>query len=136
MNALTKTKKQPAQVQQQDAPANQNNNDAQRLYVQAPVNVTETKDGYLLEADMPGVNREGLEALLDNNELTIIGHRNVPTPNGEQLYRESRNLDYRRVFQLDPSIDGSKIQARMENGVLRLELPKAERVKPRKITIS
>ena len=44
--------------------------------------------------------------------------------------------DYRRVFELDPAIDSSKISAKMEQGVLTLTLPKSERIKPRKITVS
>jgi HSP20 family protein len=54
----------------------------------------------------------------------------------EVLYRESRPSDYRRVFELDPAIDSSKISAKMEQGVLTLTLPKTEKVKPRKIEIS
>jgi HSP20 family protein len=55
---------------------------------------------------------------------------------GKEVYRESRELDYRRVFELDPSIDSARITAKMEQGVLRLHLPKAESVKPRKISVS
>ncbi|HEY2341431.1 MAG TPA: Hsp20/alpha crystallin family protein, partial [Chthoniobacteraceae bacterium] len=55
---------------------------------------------------------------------------------GQLLYRESRTWDYRRAFELDPSIDASKISAKMEQGVLRLHLPKAESVKPRKIAVT
>jgi HSP20 family protein len=52
------------------------------------------------------------------------------------LYRESTHRDYRRVFVLDPTIDTARIEAKMECGVLRLHLPKAEKVKPRKITVT
>jgi HSP20 family protein len=55
---------------------------------------------------------------------------------GKEVYRESRALDYRRVFELDPSIDSTRITAKIEQGVLRLHLPKAESVKPRKISVS
>src|SRR5438445_4418975 len=100
------------------------------------VNIFETKDDYVLEAEMPGVSKEGLEITLEGNVLTIVGHRSDSTPAGEAVYRESRPLDYRRVFELDPAIDGDKISARVEQGVLSLTLPKAERVKPRKISIA
>lgn len=99
-------------------------------------NIFETKDGYVLEAEMPGVNKEGLEITVENNELTIIGRRSDTAMSGDVVYRESRDLDYRRVFDLDPSIDSGKISAKMENGVLTLTLPKAESVKPRKIQIT
>ena len=104
-------------------------------YVSPEVNIFETKDGYLLEAEMPGVNKEGLEITLEGNELTIVGHRKVPAMSGETLFSESRSADYRRVFELDPAIDTAKVNARMDQGVLTLTLPKSERVKPRKITV-
>jgi len=108
----------------------------ERRYVAPDVNIFETKDDYVLEAEMPGVSKEGLEITLEGNVLTIVGHRADPKPAGEAVYRESRPLDYRRVFELDPAIDGDKIGASVDQGVLTLTLPKAERVKPRKIAIA
>jgi HSP20 family protein len=104
-------------------------------YVSPEVNIVETRDGYVLEAEMPGVNKTGLELTLENTELTIVGHRHVEPMAGEALLHESRQGDYRRFFELDPAIDTSKISARMEQGILTLTLPKSERVKPRKITV-
>ena len=104
-------------------------------YVSPEVNIVETKDGYLLEAEMPGVNKSGLELTIENTELTIVGRRHVEPLSGEALLHESRQADYRRVFELDPAIDTGKISARMEQGVLTLTLPKSERVKPRKIRV-
>jgi len=100
------------------------------------VNIFETKDGYALEAEMPGVNKDGLEITLEGNEITILGRRVAEPPNGEMLFRERSATDYRRVFELDPAIDTGKISAKMEQGMLLLTLPKSERVKPRKITVS
>jgi len=99
-------------------------------------NILETKDGYVLEAEMPGVSKEGLEITVENGELVIFGRRNLVDVKGRELFRESRGLDYRRVFELDPSIDASRINAKLDQGVLTLHLPKAESVKPRKITVS
>ena len=104
-------------------------------FVSPEVNIFEDKDGYLLEAEMPGVNKEGLEITLEGNEVTIVGHRHIEPLAGEPLFRESHNADYRRVFELDPAIDTGKISARMDQGILTLTLPKSERVKPRKITV-
>ncbi|MGN6386048.1 MAG: Hsp20/alpha crystallin family protein [Verrucomicrobiota bacterium] len=106
-----------------------------RGWLQPQVNILENKDGYTLEAEMPGVSKEGLEVLLEGNELTIIGRRSAPTGELQPVYRESYDRDYRRSFELDPAIDTKKITARIENGVLTLELPKAEENKPRKITV-
>ena len=105
-------------------------------YLTPLANILETQDGYVLEAEMPGVTKEGLEITVENGELAIVGHRQRTARSGQPLYRESRDMDYRRVFELDPSIDVSKISAKVEQGVLRLTLPKAESVKPRKITVS
>jgi len=105
-------------------------------YVLPEVNIFEEKDGYTLEAEMPGVNKDGLEVLLEANELTIVGHRHRALVEGELIFRESQTADYRRVFELDPAIDTSRIVARMNQGVLTLTLPKSEQVKPRKIAVN
>jgi len=104
-------------------------------YVAPEVNIYETNDGYVLQAEMPGVGKDGLEVTLEANELTIIGRRVRETSAGEPIFRERHQADYRRVFELDPAIDTTKVSARMEQGVLTLTLPKSERVKPRKITV-
>jgi len=105
-------------------------------YTSPTVDLSENKDAYLLEAEMPGVNKDGLEVLLEGNELTIVGHRQPENINGELIYRESKPRDFRRVFVLDPSIDTKKISAQIDQGVLKLNLPKAEKVKPRKIEVA
>jgi len=105
-------------------------------YLSPEVNIFETKDGYVLEAEMPGVNKDGLEITLDGNDMTIVGRRQTERINGEVLFRESRDAEYRRVFALDPAIDTGKISAKIDQGVLTLTLPKSERVKPRKIAVS
>jgi HSP20 family protein len=99
------------------------------------VNIFETNDGYVLEAEMPGVSKEGLEITLEGNEMTIVGRRKDEVVQGEPLFRERALTDYRRVFELDPAIDTGKIAAKMDQGLLTLTLPKSERVKPRKITV-
>lgn len=107
-----------------------------RFYVSPEVNIYENPQGYLLEAEMPGVSKEGLEITLEGNEITITGHRRRDAAAGTALFRERRETDYRRVFELDPAIDTTKIAAKMDQGVLTLTLPKSERVQPRKITVN
>jgi HSP20 family protein len=116
--------------------ANTNTGAQQVRYLTPPANIWETGDGYVLELEMPGVNKAGLELTVENNELTISGRRAAWDIKADAVYRESRGFDYRRVFDLDPSIDASKITAKMEQGILTLTLPKAERVKPRKIAVT
>jgi HSP20 family protein len=103
----------------------------------APVtSIIEDGDGYMLQVEMPGVNKDGLEISVENNELTIIGRRSLPAVEGTLIHRESRRENYRRAFELDPSIDADKISATIDQGVMTLTLPKAEQVKPRKIKVS
>ncbi len=104
-------------------------------YVAPEVNIFETKDGYVLEAEMPGVDKSGLEITLEGTEITIHGRRQAEALPGEALFRECSAADYRRVFELDPAIDTSRISAKVEQGILTLSLPKSERVKPRKIAV-
>jgi len=99
-------------------------------------NILETPEGYILEAEMPGVTTDGVEVLVENGELTLIGHRMPFEVKGRELFRESRRFDYRRVFELDPSIDLGHVTAKIEQGVLKVHLPKSENVKPRKIAIA
>jgi len=105
-------------------------------FVAPEINIFETKEGYVLEAEMPGVRKDGLEVTLEGNEITLVGRRESEPIHGEALFRECQTSNYRRVFELDPAIDTSKIAANIEQGVLTLTLPKSEAVKPRKITVS
>jgi HSP20 family protein len=104
-------------------------------YVTPAVNIFETKDGYMVEAEMPGVTKDGLEVTLEGNEITIVGHRVPESAAGQVLFSECANADFRRVFEMDPAIDSTKITAKMDQGVLTLTLPKSEKVKPRKIAV-
>jgi HSP20 family protein len=105
-------------------------------FIMAPAGVTEISEGYTLEIEMPGVKKDGLEISVENNELTIIGRRSLPATEGTLIHRESRPENFRRVFELDPSIDANKISAKIDQGLVTLTLPKAEHVKPRKIAVS
>jgi HSP20 family protein len=128
MNTLSKTENRSSTSHQ---------NGTNRVNYLTPLaNILETADGYRLEAEMPGVNKGGLEITVENGELVILGRRTAYESPGTQLYGESRPVDYRRVFEIDPSIDSARITATMEHGVLTLTLPKAEAVKPRKIVVS
>ena len=121
-------------VQTEQRPATQAR--PEREYVSPEVNIYETKDGYVLEAEMPGVSKEGLEITLEGSEITIVGHRQNEVVAGAPLFQERALVDYRRVFELDPAIDTAKIAAKMNQGVLTLTLPKSEKVQPRKIAVN
>jgi HSP20 family protein len=105
-------------------------------FITPPASVTEVADGYMLEIEMPGVRKDGLDISFENIELTVIGRRSLPALEGTLIHRESRPENFRRVFELDPSIDAEKISAKIDQGLVTLTLPKAEHVKPRRITVS
>ena len=109
---------------------------AAEQFIAPAATVLENADGYTLEVEMPGVSKEKLEMWVENNELTIVGRRSMPSIEGTLIHRESRQENFRRAFELDPSIDAEKISAKIEQGVVTLTLPKAEQVKPRKITVA
>jgi HSP20 family protein len=99
------------------------------------VDIETTDDGYVIRAEMPGVEKGGLEITVDNGELTILGRRKPTELTAELIYREIQPHDFRRVYELDPSIDTTKVGAKIDNGILTVTLPKAESVKPRKISV-
>jgi HSP20 family protein len=123
-------------AQQQNESANLATQEQRRVQYAAPlVDVESNEEGYTIRAEMPGVDKSGLEITVDNGELTIVGHRRTSEVTGEPVYREIRNNDFRRVYELDPAIDTTKISARIEQGILTLTLPKTESVRPRKIMV-
>src|SRR5437016_10878795 len=93
-------------------PTRRDGNASERNYLSPEVNIFETKDGFVLEAEMPGVNKDGLEIILEGNTLTLVGRRNEDF-SAEFVYRESQPAHFRRVFELDPAIDSGKIAAKM-----------------------
>ena len=97
-------------------------------FVTPSATVLENADGYTLEVEMPGVSKENLEMWVENNELTIVGRRSLPAVVGTLHHRESRPENFRRTFEIDPSIDAEKISAKIDQGVVTLTLPKAEQV--------
>jgi HSP20 family protein len=105
-------------------------------FLRPRTHIVENSDGYELQVELPGVNRAGLEVTVENGELTIVGRRQPFQTEAELVYRESRMADFRRVFEVDPSIDTTRISARLEQGVLTLTLPKAEAAKPRRIEVN
>ncbi len=105
-------------------------------YLRPAASVIEKPEGFIIEADLPGVAREGIALNVENGVLTIQGHRKPVAGVGRSLHRESTSLDYRRAFQLGREIDGGKVTARFDQGVLQVFLPKSEALKPRRIDIA
>jgi len=101
------------------------------------VDILEDPTGITILADMPGVDGKNVDIDLRDNQLTIIGR--IDPAEGEKevsLHREFQWGDFFRQFTLSEVIDQNKITAKMDEGVLRLILPKVEKMKPQKIKVS
>ncbi len=108
----------------------------QEAAVLPPVDVIEDATGITLFADLPGVPKDKLSLRVEADTLAIEGDVGLPTPEGLQAsHAEVQVPRYRRVFTLSKELDPEKIAAEMNNGVLKLRIPKAEHAQPRKIQI-
>lgn len=101
------------------------------------VDIVENDVGITLTADMPGVSRERLAVKVDGETLTIEGSAETTVPEKvDILHSEIRNPYFRRSFTLSRELDPTKIEAHLKDGVLRLQIPKAEEARPRRIEVS
>lgn len=101
------------------------------------VDIFESDTALKLLADMPGVAADGVTIDLDDGVLTITGEVKPWEDSDEtDVMVEFEIGKYYRQFTLSEMIDQDRIEAKLENGVLRLTLPKAEKAKPRKITVN
>lgn len=101
------------------------------------VDIYETDDEFFLNAYIPGVKKENLKIKLEDNHLVIMGRIDNydEAVNRKYVLKETEIGNFYRRFKISDSIDESKINAKLENGVLEIRLPKHERVKPRTIEI-
>lgn len=103
-------------------------------YLVPPVDIYETKQGLVVVADLPGVEKSDLDINVEEGILTIQARTKAderPNP----VYREFRLLNFYRQFQLGEMVDQDKISAELKHGVLKLTLPKVEKAKPKKIEV-
>jgi HSP20 family protein len=100
-------------------------------------NLVENQEGWGLTANLPGVTKDGLELTAEEGLITIRGRRQWQQPAGwTSLYRESFAAPFELTLEHDNTVDADKIHAELKDGVLRVSLPKAEAVKPRKIAVN
>ena len=99
--------------------------------------IYEKDDVILIRCDMPGVEEGKVDIRLDNTELEITAPQEIAKPEDMDLLMGEYDTGiFRRKFSVPQLIDRDNIRARLHNGVLEIELPKAEQAKPRKIEIS
>jgi HSP20 family protein len=106
------------------------------LWFQPPVDIFETATEITVRADLPGVPPAGLDVDLKDDVLTITGSVEPLPANRRQIYREYDVGSFSRQFRLGEAVDQKKIAAKLVDGVLTVTLPKGEKAKPRKITVS
>jgi HSP20 family protein len=104
----------------------------------APTDVSEDANALQISLELPGVRSEDVRLSLENNILTIRGEkRQEVDENNERVHRFERVYGmFERTFALPNTVDPEKIDARFENGVLLIRIPKAERARPREIKVN
>lgn len=101
-----------------------------------PIDIFETDEGLVLRADLPGVTPESLELQVQDNRLTLFGRSQTDLPDeGRLVHQEYRVGDFLRSFILSDDVDHDRISAKLSDGVLELNLPRAPKAKPRKIQV-
>jgi HSP20 family protein len=103
-----------------------------------PVDILETDDALLVEAELPGINKKDVQLELREGVLTISGERKVESTHKEEKAHRSERAYGRfiRSFSLPVKIDSERAEARMKNGVLEIRLPKLDSAKRREIVIN
>jgi HSP20 family protein len=101
------------------------------------VNVSEDRDKYYVRAELPGIKADELEIQATGNSLSISGERTIQAEEENARYhrREREAGNFSRMIGLPADIDSDKVEAKLDNGILTIALPKAESVKPRQITV-
>lgn len=97
----------------------------------------ETAEAYVVESELPGFDRDDLEVTLDQGTLTIRGRRETRTERDSEDFhlRERATGQFERSFGLPRSIEAENVEARFDQGVLRVEIPKAAEAKSREIDV-
>lgn len=98
-------------------------------------NVHETDSEFVLTMEMPGVEKKNIHVAIENDQIVITGEKTEKVETKGLLRREIRSERFRRSFLLDPSVDRDKIKAKLEDGVLKVTLPKGVGTVGRKISI-
>lgn len=103
------------------------------------VDVRHDAEHLYVEAELPGFKKDEIEITLEKSLLTITAEHKPEqreAPQGEWLLRERQTSRFSRTFTLPATVDGSSVDARLEDGVLKITLNKREEAKPRRITVS
>lgn len=99
------------------------------------VDIHETESELLLFADLPGVAPQDIDLRYEQGELVLQAKTTRRPHSGNLIFAEYEEGDYYRAFQIHETIDASRIEAEVKNGVLLVHLPKVEQAKPKQVTV-
>lgn len=103
-----------------------------------PVDIKETKDELILTTEIPGISKDDINISFSENTLTIKGEKKEEKKESDHNYHkvERRFGSFQRSFTLGTQVDADKVNASCKDGILIIEMPKKEEVKPKEIPIS
>ncbi len=99
------------------------------------VDISETKEAFIVKAELPGVEKEDVSVNFENSILTIRGEKKVETEDKKRHRVECAYGSFIRSFTLPQTIKADKIEAVYKNGILNLTIPKADEAKPKQIEV-
>jgi HSP20 family protein len=101
-----------------------------------PLDLWDTGTAFVVEAEVPGFTADDVKLTVEKEVLTLSGERKLEEREGYSLHRRERfPLKFSRSVALPARIDAERVTAKLEDGVLRIELPKAAEARPRQITV-
>lgn len=100
-----------------------------------PLDVYTTQDEVVIRASVPGINPDEVEVTVEGSSVTIRGETKAPQGQSTYLLQEQRYGPFARSIEIGIPIQADKAEAKFENGVLTLTIPKAEEVKPKIIKV-
>ncbi|MFJ1260321.1 Hsp20/alpha crystallin family protein [Cupriavidus sp. CuC1] len=108
-----------------------------RVTLLPAVDIFEDSNGVTVWADLPGVTKDKLIVNVHDGNLHIEAEAMVPTPSGLRVqHAEIREPHFARTFSLSPEFDTSKIDAHLQDGVLKLTIPRRDEARPRRIAVT
>lgn len=108
----------------------------QQRYITPRVNIFEMDDAITIEADLPGVSKDDTEIELRDGRLIVKANRRANGTHGAYRIQERPTAAYYREFALGEAVDPSKVDAHLNDGVLKITLGKVDRLKPRSISVN
>jgi len=105
------------------------------IKVKPLVNVIETENSVILLAEMPGVRKSDLKVNVEKGHLRLEGKKIIQEEEGNYIYRETHDVLFERIFEIEKDLDVQKIEATYNSGILRVVIAKKEIMKPRVIEI-